>query len=198
MFCPKCGTQAIEGTKFCRSCGSDLEIVTAALSGKLISASQNDLQNSKKDEEYSNDPDKLWNSFVRNSFVGVAFIIVALYLTLTNTIGGSVWGFWLLIPGMGSLGGGVASYLKARRIERTRSEFKSFAARGNAAPLFPAQPNSTLPPKSANLVDLYAPPAQKTEELAAPPASVVEGTTRRLTHETENPTALFQNQSSKE
>lgn len=198
MFCPKCGTQAIDGTKFCRSCGSDLETISAALTGKLIPANQKDLQKSKKDEENSNDPDKLWNSFIRNSFVGVAFIAIALYLTLTNTVGGSVWGFWLLIPGAGSLGGGVASYLKARRIERTRSEFNSFAARANAAPLFPVQANSALPPKSVEFADLYAPPARNTDELAPPPASVVEGTTRRLTHETENPTALFQSQPNKE
>lgn len=199
MFCPKCGTQAIDGTKFCRSCGSDLETVSAALTGKLVAPSQKDLKKSKKDQDQeSNDPDKLWSSFFRNSMVGVAFIAIALYLTLTNTIGGSVWGFWLLIPGAGSLGGGIASYLKAKRIERTRAEFNSFAARAGGAPMFPVQPNSALPPTAANFANLYAPPARNTGELAMPPASVTEGTTRHLSHETENPTALFQSQSNKE
>ena len=37
MFCPKCGTKNPEDGKFCRSCGSDLAVVSAALSGGLPS-----------------------------------------------------------------------------------------------------------------------------------------------------------------
>ena len=202
MFCPKCGTQAIDGTKFCRSCGADLETVSAALTGKLALPNRNSLKKSKKEDECeaqdTNDPDKLWTSFIRNTLVGLAFIAIAIYLTLSGTIGGNVWGFWLLIPGAGSIGGGISSYLKAKRIERTRAEFESFAAARNAAPMFPAQPNTALPPNNANFTNLYTPPAPNTGELVMPPASVTEGTTRHLSHETENPTALFQNSPTKE
>jgi hypothetical protein len=198
MFCPKCGGQAIDGTKFCRSCGSDLEVVSAALTGKLAVPNQKSLKKSKKDDcEETNDPDKLWASFIRNTLVGLAFIAIAIYLTLSGTIGGNVWGFWLLIPGAGSIGGGISSYLKAKRIERTRAEFQSFAAR-NAAPMFPAQPNTALPPNKTNFADFYQPPVPNTGELVMPPASVTEGTTRHLSHETENPTSLFQNSPTKE
>ncbi len=200
MFCPKCGAQAIDGTKFCRNCGADLEVVSAALTGKIASPNQKSIKKSKKDDECqnSNDPDKLWNSFVRNSMVGLAFIAIALYLTFSGQMGGNVWGFWLLIPGAGSLGGGISSYLKARRIERTRAEFQALAAGRNGAQMFPAQQNSQLPPNRANFADLYAPPAQNTGELVMPPPSVTEGTTRHLAHETENPTALFQNSRNQE
>jgi predicted lipid-binding transport protein (Tim44 family) len=35
MFCPKCGSNQGEGKKFCTSCGTNLLIVSQALSGKL-------------------------------------------------------------------------------------------------------------------------------------------------------------------
>jgi predicted lipid-binding transport protein (Tim44 family) len=35
MFCPKCGSNQGEGRKFCTSCGTNLLIVSQALSGKL-------------------------------------------------------------------------------------------------------------------------------------------------------------------
>ena len=33
MYCPSCSTQAIEGAKFCKSCGMNLGVVTQALNG---------------------------------------------------------------------------------------------------------------------------------------------------------------------
>jgi len=33
MFCPKCGGESIEGHKFCKSCGANLQLVSDALSG---------------------------------------------------------------------------------------------------------------------------------------------------------------------
>jgi predicted lipid-binding transport protein (Tim44 family) len=35
MFCPKCGSNQGEGRKFCTSCGTNLLLVSQALSGKL-------------------------------------------------------------------------------------------------------------------------------------------------------------------
>lgn len=34
MFCPKCGTETLETHKFCKSCGTDLKLVSDALSGR--------------------------------------------------------------------------------------------------------------------------------------------------------------------
>ena len=199
MFCPKCGTQGIDGTKFCRNCGADLEVVSAALTGKLALPNQKSLKKAKKDNcEETNDPDRLWSSFIRNTLVGLAFIAIAVYLTVSGKMGGNVWGFWLLIPGAGSVAGGISSYLKIKRIERTRREFQSLATARNDAPVFANHQNSSLPPNRANFADLYQPPAQNTGELVMPPASVTEDTTRHLNHETENPTALFQSSPTRE
>lgn len=184
MFCPKCGTQAIDGTKFCRGCGTDLEPVTAVLSGALTLSKSKKLRHEDRREEYekSNDPDRLQSIFITSSLTGLAFIAIALFLTFTNTIGGSVWGFWLLIPGAGSLGSGIASYFKAKRIER-RNSSAGFAQN----PFLPdAQTNQFLPGTTARnlsparpaLFDDFA--ARNTGELVAPPTSVTEHTTRHL------------------
>jgi hypothetical protein len=35
MYCPTCSTQAIEGAKFCKTCGMNLNVVTQALNGEV-------------------------------------------------------------------------------------------------------------------------------------------------------------------
>ncbi len=35
MFCPKCGIKNPENGKYCRSCGTDLNIVSKALRGEI-------------------------------------------------------------------------------------------------------------------------------------------------------------------
>jgi predicted lipid-binding transport protein (Tim44 family) len=39
MFCPKCGSNQVEGRKFCTSCGTNLLLVSQALSGKFPQSS---------------------------------------------------------------------------------------------------------------------------------------------------------------
>jgi hypothetical protein len=36
MYCPTCSTQALEGAKFCKTCGMNLNVVTQALNGEVI------------------------------------------------------------------------------------------------------------------------------------------------------------------
>src|ERR1700760_2717900 len=35
MYCPGCSTQAVEGAKFCKTCGMNLNAVSQALSGEI-------------------------------------------------------------------------------------------------------------------------------------------------------------------
>ncbi len=43
MYCPTCGTTASAEQKFCRACGTNLQIVSQALSGQLTTSVPNDL-----------------------------------------------------------------------------------------------------------------------------------------------------------
>jgi hypothetical protein len=190
MFCPKCAAQNAENVRFCRSCGIELEAVSAALTGKLS------LKKNKgcNDEEMSNDPDKLWSSFISKTLTGLAFILIAIYLTISNTIGGSVWGFWLLIPGAASLASGISSYFKAERIEQRRAEIANFSA-GNAAFPQSSTENAALPPRRTLFANDYAAPAvRNTGELLTPPASITENTTTHLKINTEGETINLPNQ----
>lgn len=38
MFCPSCSTQANEGAKFCKSCGINLNVITQALNGGVVTS----------------------------------------------------------------------------------------------------------------------------------------------------------------
>lgn len=196
MFCPKCGTASAITQKFCRGCGSDLEIVSAALTGALTTTTKKSgKKNAQNDcgDEIPSSVDDLWTSVIRNGLSALAFIAIAIFLTVTNKMGGSVWGFWLLIPGFAMLGTSAASYFKIKRIERRRAEFNQFAATQSVFPPdFQTQQTSLPPPRQSFVNEVYQSP-RVTGELVMPP-SVTENTTRHLAHETENPTALFQSE----
>jgi hypothetical protein len=189
MFCPKCAAQNAENVRFCRNCGIELEAVSAALSGRLT------LKNNSgcNDEEMSNDPDKLWSIFISKLLTGLAFVLIAIYLTISGTIGGNVWGFWLLIPGAALMASGISSYFKVERIERNAAARLAQTNPMNAA-LPPQNANNALPPRQTLFANEYAAPVRNTEELFTPPSSVTEGTTRHLNVNTENETINLPNQ----
>ncbi|HYP50741.1 MAG TPA: zinc-ribbon domain-containing protein [Pyrinomonadaceae bacterium] len=190
MFCPKCGSQNAENVRFCRSCGLELESVSAVMTGKL--SLRRNVEDVNCNGENSNDPDKLWNVAVTSFLVGVAFLIVSIVLAVSGAAGGRNWWFWMLIPAFWQMGSGVASYLKVKRIEQ-RANYAGFNS-GNAA--FPPQgTNAALPPRRTLFANDYAAPAARnTEELFAPPTSVTENTTTHLKINTEGETINLPNQ----
>ena len=161
MFCPKCATQNLDGASFCRSCGSNISLVSNALSGQLPQPAPPEetegswCQTRKRGREAS-----LENA-VRSAFMGIAFLLVAIALSFTRM--GATWWFWMLIPAFMMMGTGVAQYIRVR--DREKRELRS----GNGV-----QP-AMQSPRSVDLL-----PARKTGELVPPPPSVTEGTTRHL------------------
>lgn len=181
MFCPKCAAQNAENLRFCRSCGLELEAVSAAMTGKL-SLKKNVADCSDGD---SNDPDKLWNAAITNFLLGLAFLIVSVVLVVTGAAGGRNWWFWMLIPAFWQIGSGTASYLKVKRIER-RANLAGFDPANTALP--PQSANPALPPRQTLFANEYAAPVRNTDELFAPPSSVTENTTRHLNANAEGET----------
>ncbi|MBC7796966.1 MAG: hypothetical protein H7Z37_08845, partial [Pyrinomonadaceae bacterium] len=196
MFCPKCGANAIEGTKFCRTCGTDLSVISEVLTGKLmIQDSSNDNKKGSKRKLLFSSED-LTSGAYKSLFTGLAFAVIVVFLMVTNTIGGRVWAFWLLIPAFAMLGKAISDLTKAKQLAQ------KIAVNQNSTPSLdktPVQPTlnepqiDVLPPSSfasspSFFKDLQ--PARNTGELVPPP-SVVENTTRTLSHETENPTRTF-------
>ncbi len=181
MFCPKCGIQNSETGKFCRNCGTDLAVVSDALTGKPSSNNQGfgmfqpiqpiqmlGAENRKK----SSDPDNLWSAGIRNLIMGIGFLIVSMALLITNVAGGRVWWWAMLIPAFSLLGSAVGDISKAKRLEKKKSQ-NEFQTQSLSAQ---SPSNAGLPPTQT---DYIAPDSRyKTGELVPP--SVVEGTTRHL------------------
>lgn len=173
MFCPKCGTENPNNGKFCRSCGTDIGVVSQALTGKLSVKGEFDYALAELEEKGKRrkDPDDLFAEGIKELFGGAGFVIIALILSFTGIIGGEFWWFWLLIPAGFMIGGGIANIWKAKRLT------KRLEANANQ-PNFLSQPptNAALPPTKAEYV---APESRyKTGDLVPP--SITDGTTRHL------------------
>ena len=110
MYCPKCGTQNADDASFCRGCGVNLSLVPQALEGRAPDASVEG-NHGRREKHKRDDPPNLTYALVK-TFVGIAFILVALAVKEVYQIAGHIWWFWMLIPAAGSLGAGVAEFLR--------------------------------------------------------------------------------------
>src|SRR6266542_2970506 len=144
MYCPQCAAP-IDGLKFCRNCGTNVSLVSQAITGRLP-------------EPRADESSSLARG-LRRLFVGISFLIVAIYLMRP---GGEPWGVWLLIPGFGILARGIAEIIRVK--QEQRATFNS--AFGAVAP--PLTPHG----------DFLAPTTSK----LAPPASITEENTRHFDH----------------
>lgn len=161
MFCPKCGLQNTDNTKFCRNCGANLSDVLAVVEGKM-------LDRLPQLQEYN----ELFSSGIRNLIFGFGFLFISLLLFTMpgNTI------FWLLmmIPAISLLATGIPRIIKANGMKAKKFED---VVQSNS---FPAtNSNPTLPPIQTD----YIKPRQSFDEashLAGQPLSVTEPTTRQL------------------
>lgn len=162
MFCPKCAAQNLDGASFCRVCGANISLVPQALTGQLPQAMEDDeTRMSRRARRRYGKREPSLDSAFKNVFMGIAFLFVSLALAFTRM--GYGWWFWMLIPAFSMMGSGVAQYIRLR-------EYKKQAYLPNAL----GQPAMATPRR----VDTF--PARGTGELASPPPSVTEGTTRHL------------------
>ena len=158
MFCPKCAAQNLDGASFCRVCGANISLVPQALTGQMPQTILGeDLTRSEK--RAMRKAPTLDNAF-RNAFMGIAFLLVTLALSLSMV--GTGWWFWMLIPAFSLMGTGIAQYMRYREHQKCLPGFATSSPQLQAAapaPIFPAR---------------------STGDLMAPPPSVTEGTTRHL------------------
>jgi hypothetical protein len=157
MYCPTCGIQATDNATFCRGCGSNLAIVSQALTGTLVpaTAERNDDRKRKK-------PRTLVEGFT-TIFTGLAFVLAA-FATLFYAPAGRLWWYWLFIPAFSCLGSGIAMIVEIKLGQRP-----------------PATRQVPVPP-APNTSELAA---GESYRITAPP-SVVEATTRQLDRKRES------------
>jgi hypothetical protein len=155
MYCPNCGSQNAEGTKFCRTCGANLSLVPQALTGKL----PEDLDSRRKRRRHRGDSPPNLGHGITKTFMGLGFILVA--LAILATPGGRGWWWAMLFPAFSLIGKGVAEIVGAKTALKQMQ--------GNQPPTVnmpPRRQTGELPPE---------PPSYK-----LPPPSVTENTTRHL------------------
>ncbi len=169
MYCPQCATENADNASFCRGCGSNIRFVSQALAGQVTALEENepeeDSSRARRRRHGRGKGAPSVERAVKNVFMGLAFVLVALGVK-AYAPGGTGWWFWMLIPAFGMLGGGFA--------EMARLKFE----KDSRLPATPRQ-TSALPPSTAQAPPSVL-PAPNTVELIPQPPSVTEGTTRHL------------------
>ena len=165
MFCPQCATQNADDAKYCRSCGTDISLVSQAVTGHLAErlAIEDSTRHSRRRRSRDDKGPPSIERAVKGFFMGLAFILVAFSVRIWAPAG-SIWWFWMFIPASAMLADGVSTYL------RLASEGKSHAPHSYTQ----AQPSVSPPPRRAGSLT----PADTGEMI--PPPSVTEATTRHL------------------
>ena len=82
MYCPNCSTQSVEGAKFCKTCGMNLNVITQALNGGVV------ISDPIRDREYKRARKQISDG-IQGSAIGAALLIaaaVALFLIKNNTV----------------------------------------------------------------------------------------------------------------
>ena len=154
MFCPKCGSQNSEETKFCRGCGADISNVLAVVEGKAPAG----LQLSEKEIDLSS---RAWRGLIG----GMGFLILS---GIGFGLSTRTWvmGFFGLMFAIVFLSTGISRFIQARALKRLREARTS----GPAAALASGMPDYIEHPR----------PLFETDDLNAKPPSVTEHTTTRL------------------
>ncbi len=161
MFCPKCGSQNTDATRFCRGCGADLSNVLAVVEGKTPGP-----------PSYSKEYHDLYSSGLRNIILGFGFLLIA-FLLFTTAGNPFLW-LGMMIPAIVLLATGIPRLVKAEGLKTTRSvdaiHPDPLPAEGSGPALPPVQTDYIEPTRTFDDAALHA----------EPPSSVTEPTTRQL------------------
>ena len=149
MYCPNCASQNNDDAKFCRTCRANLSLVPQALTGELPEA-----RRGRHRRGFARGGSADLSNGITKAFTGCGFILVAFILCLFR----QYWGVWMLIPGFGALGKGVAEIVASREAQKATAGSRQM----------PAHPT----PSTGSLVGSNPP------ELMSSPPSVTESTTK--------------------
>ena len=152
MYCPKCGLQNADETKFCRGCGENLKVISQAMTSRLPAFVVR-----KMDSYLEHKNRQLRTSVIGTPIIGGLFIFLGLY----DVIGkGASWaGEWFYLAfGCFMLLLGLWDHMVYKRSLSLDVRVGKMRATDTTERLLPHDP----------------------AQLAGPPASITESTTRHL------------------
>ena len=152
MFCPKCGLQNADETKFCRVCGADLSSVLAVIDGRPLPAPA-------LSEKYID----LFGSGLRGLMIGAGFFIVS-GVSFAISIRLAVLGVFSLAFAFFFVGTGVSRLIQAKAVRALNKRDEPSAA-------LPSVQTEYIQPSRS----IY-----ETDDLAAHSFSITDQTTRHL------------------
>lgn len=173
MYCPKCGTKNPDNGKFCRTCGTDLNVVSDVLTGKLDKKRIQPLVD-KKGKPVS------WESALSTLFTGIAFVAVT--IALANSAMGRGWWFLMLIPALSCIGTGLAKIIQIKSYEKANANFAPTTTERELS----SNEKRELPPDQTEYISPVSASKYKTGDLVPP--SVTDNTTRHLEMDSEGET----------
>lgn len=142
MYCPQCAAQNIDGAKFCRACGSDLEIITLALTNPAA------LRTKPTETTPAKPKDRLEKKIegVHNTILGVCLLSASLLIGVALAIFLArdvpwilIWMVffgWMAVWGAFALAGGLGALVESRM--RLGQQEPAVIAAPDTAELLPA------------------------------------------------------------
>jgi zinc-ribbon domain len=175
MYCPQCATPHKEGSKFCRSCGTELEAVALALSGGTAKAAE--AGEKKSESKTAEDWLEKHIEGVKGISGGATLMAVSLLIGVALALFVPadvpwmlVWMVffgWLAVWGGIELASGIGGVLEAK----SRLRLMGPAGRRAAGEAAPRQLSSPGEPVTLTNASAFT---------SSPPLSVTEETTRQL------------------
>lgn len=164
MFCPQCATPNADGSKFCRSCGTELEAVALALKGEAAKPSKKSDKKKKAEpataEEWMVRRGEHAGGVLRGIILMIVSALVAVPLALFAPAEMPWVLIWMVFFGWIAVWGGIETAEGAGGLIEARNRLRLLALKSGT-------PDSTTTPQQLS-------PARES------PASVTEGTTREL------------------
>jgi hypothetical protein len=178
MFCPKCGSNQSEGRKFCTVCGTNLYLVSQALTGQLNQAPHYTPAPAPNQVELERQREVAKG--MRMAIIGGGIVAFKLFSFIFSGPwrGGSPLGFWSFI-GFILLAIGISKIISHREHDRTPGQAPINLRPSNLQPA-PPQPVFSTPSAHASIT----PDTGELEVVRQPIPSVTEDDTQHLPHYT--------------
>jgi hypothetical protein len=184
MFCPKCGSNQGEGRKFCTSCGTNLLIVSQALTGKIPQS--NPLPPTS--HTFERDRQREFTKGLYFAIIGGGILAGKFISFIFSGFRGSPFGFWGFIAFV-ILAIGISRIISYRPHGNVTAEAPHAPPPANSD--FPQLNVQTTPPHpvfSAPVADDYvAPRTSELEPVEHPKPSITEAETQNLPHHSPPP-----------